>query len=365
MKICLYGAFGRHNFGDLLFPHIIISLLNKYNSNINMDNIVLCDLFERDMTIYGGHLVKSITILFDKEISHMILVGGQVCSCDLSFGIKMIDPDKNEINNGIIQELKNRLESGCYILDKNIFSNKSSIFIANSIGGLYTYNDNIKKRLDNYNYVSTRDSLYRGKHNISPDCAILTKELFDDKIRLYKDQIPNDKYIAIQCNERSIDNNLIKNIKQISDYLKLPIYLFVAGIAPNHDSFEKYKNIIDSIKTQYGIYIFEETNIWKICCLIANSYITIGTSLHVRIIAFVYSRIRYTICLNLDLTSKHHLFLCKWDNINNSYITNDQLFDSIKRLDIDKMNSYSDDKSLNLAINEYRSNSKQWLKYFD
>jgi hypothetical protein len=29
MKTILYGAFGRHNFGDMLFPHIVDNLIKE------------------------------------------------------------------------------------------------------------------------------------------------------------------------------------------------------------------------------------------------------------------------------------------------------------------------------------------------
>ena len=73
-KTILYGAFGRHNFGDMLFPYILKSLL-EINS-INTD-IEYCDIAEADMTSYDGHDVKSITDFFDCESElNLIQVGG-------------------------------------------------------------------------------------------------------------------------------------------------------------------------------------------------------------------------------------------------------------------------------------------------
>ena len=60
MKTILYGAFGRHNFGDMLFPYILKSLTES--NSINTD-IEYCDIAEADMTSHGGHDVKTITDL--------------------------------------------------------------------------------------------------------------------------------------------------------------------------------------------------------------------------------------------------------------------------------------------------------------
>ena len=226
----------------------------------------------------------------------------------------MFNPDKTndiEVNLSIL----NKYFNICYIPNKIFFKNDNIITVANSIGGLSSCSEEVKNMLNYYDYVSTRDSNYKGKYHTVPDCAVLTKYLFDFKIQSFNNELSlleiNNKYIAMQFSYDSINDNLIETISNISNFLKIPIYLFIAGIAPYHDSFEEYEKIIKKINTIYGIYIFKETNIWKICCLIANSYITIGTSLHVRIIAFCYSKIRYTFSNNVNKNSKHYLFINK------------------------------------------------------
>jgi hypothetical protein len=363
MKVCLYGAFGRHNFGDILFPHIVTKLISHV---VNEEDIVMCDILERDMRKYGGHNVLSITSLDYDSITHAIIVGGEICECDIDDGVYMFCPNKDEDTLIKIDLLKQHLETGCYILNKKTFVNEKCVLIANSIGGLYNCRDVIRDKLKNYSYVSTRDSLYEGQYDIVPDCAVLTKEFFNEKIMLYKNDIPfiNEKYIAIQCGQSDLDSSLIENIEQISNYYKLPIYFFVAGITKGHDSFDKYEEIISKINTNYGLHVFYETNIWKICCLIANSYITIGSSLHVRILTFTYSKIRFTISTKISISSKHYSFINKWDNIPDSYISNNNLFNAIKLLTVDKINIYNNNDSITSAINEYKSKSKKWLDFF-
>lgn len=364
----MYDAFGRHNFGDLLFPHIVVNLLMFKNKNININDFIFCDLFDRDLTSYGGHNVSSITLINNEEnLSHIIMVGGEICNCPLNCGILMFDP---EPDNTFDMELKlsilNKHFNICYILDKKFLKNDNVILIANSISGLSSCSEEVKNILNNYNYVSTRDSNYDGNYNIVPDCAILTKYLFDNKIQSFKNELSfleiNNKYIVFQ-----FSYNLIDTISNISNYLKIPIYLFIAGIAPYHDSFEEYEKIINKInqETIYGIHIFKETNIWKICYLIANSYITIGTSLHVRIIAFCYSKIRFTFSNNIDTNSKHNLFINKWDNIPNSYTSTDKLFDIINMLNNEQILLFNNNENLTLAINEYKTKAEKWLKLFD
>jgi len=365
MIVCCYGAFGRHNFGDILFPHIFVETL-KTNININNIKFIFCDLFERDMRPYGGHDVKSIADISKENITHAVVVGGEVCGCSLECGVQMFDPVINDETTNQIKYLQENIKEGCYILDRNMIKNPNCIMVANSIGHLSNATKKINQRLKSYNYVSTRDSFYAGEYDISPDCAVLTKKIFNDKIMSnIKDMLfVNEKYIAIQASKDCIDDNLIENIKKISDYYKLPIYLFAAGLAPGHDSFEEYEKKIVNKLSNNNVKVFKETNVWKICCLIANSHITIGSSLHVRILAFDYSKIRFTITKNLDKNSKHYSFINKWDNITDSYIESKHLFNSIKELNSNKINEFKDDRNLQKTINQYEDNVKKYIHYF-
>ena len=62
MKTILYGAFGRHNFGDMLFPHIVHKLIKE---NIDESEIEFCDVVSRNMVEFGGHNIKSIADFID------------------------------------------------------------------------------------------------------------------------------------------------------------------------------------------------------------------------------------------------------------------------------------------------------------
>ena len=66
MKTILYGAFGRHNFGDMLFPYVLKSLFDKHSIKVELE---YCDLISKDMTIHGGHDVKSITDFFETDFN--------------------------------------------------------------------------------------------------------------------------------------------------------------------------------------------------------------------------------------------------------------------------------------------------------
>jgi hypothetical protein len=74
----LFGAFDRHNFGDLLFPHILAAMLPGRR-------LRFAGLAESDMREYGGHEVEAIATLIDlcgENPVDIVHVGGELLTCD-------------------------------------------------------------------------------------------------------------------------------------------------------------------------------------------------------------------------------------------------------------------------------------------
>ena len=74
----LFGAFDRHNFGDLLFPHIAAALLQN-------KNLLFTGLAERDLRCHGGHQVRALAQLaagWGARPANIIHVGGELLTCD-------------------------------------------------------------------------------------------------------------------------------------------------------------------------------------------------------------------------------------------------------------------------------------------
>src|SRR5512135_3514830 len=73
-SLVLFGAFDRHNFGDLLFPHMVAALLPG-------QAVEFAGLVERDLAVFGGHRVRGLAASGKGRPAHLIHVGGELLTC--------------------------------------------------------------------------------------------------------------------------------------------------------------------------------------------------------------------------------------------------------------------------------------------
>lgn len=288
----LFGAVGRHNFGDLLFPHIIEALFPD-------KQFTVCDLVSRDMREHGGHTVESIFDYFGKECNNVILVGGNVGNCNGTQAAEMLDVPPFELPLP-------------YIFDRNKAILRGKL-IANSIGGVED-----TTLLREYDYVGVRDSasLKHSRFHHAPDSACLTRRLFDSKIQnsTASDSIKEvmGEYTAVQvCNyelEKQTDR-ICQLVEQEES-----IVFFCAGTAANHDSLENYAKVFDPSRA----YFADQTNIWDICSIIAGAKKLMATSLHAHIIAKLYEVETVTLTDQL----KVRLFNREWASLPTTELEN-------------------------------------------
>jgi hypothetical protein len=76
--VVLFGAFDRHNFGDLLFPHVAAALLPDRE-------LLYAGLASRDLRPFGGHAVQSLASLAAERGGRpaaLLHIGGEILSCN-------------------------------------------------------------------------------------------------------------------------------------------------------------------------------------------------------------------------------------------------------------------------------------------
>ena len=104
--VLLFGAFDRHNFGDLLFPHIAAALLPGRR-------LIFAGLAARDLAAYGGHRVEALAKLateWGERPVDIIHVGGEILTCDAwQAAVMLLPPEEVQ---GVIARFERRPEAG-------------------------------------------------------------------------------------------------------------------------------------------------------------------------------------------------------------------------------------------------------------
>jgi hypothetical protein len=265
----------------------------------------------------------------------------------------------------------NEKVSNCsYLIPKDLlvspgYTGPENLSILNSLGG--TVSTQCQPAFDSVDYKSFRDMNYlkTPEDGLYPDCAIMTAALFGDYVEdldnfpTLRDFISeHGKYIAVQHISKGVGAKETKMIATALDdvaaNMKLPVVFFAAGTAPFHDSFDNYDSIAAQMKEP--VYVMREENVWFTVSTVANAEVVISTSLHIRIMAFVFQKKRATWCNS----GKHANFLNLWDNADNStkcvdkYTSPRKALDAIEPTDLALLQEYEQ---------KYLVNFDRWSKF--
>jgi hypothetical protein len=320
----LFGAFDRHNLGDLLFPHVLSALLPDRP-------LLFAGLVKRDLRACGGHEVHSIAQLA-QEIDHpvnVIHVGGELLTCETHEARAMLPSDGTA----------HIVEPAPYIADKRRFR-RPAWFGCNAVGGADFdvaspgLRDAVIARLRIMDSVTVRDQRTQAalaRHcvpaTLLPDPGVMTAALFAQRIAEHgakgevagiADAFPAG-YLTLQFSADFTDDVSLTALSAACDRLVaatgLGIALFRAGAAPLHDNLDLYRALRQRMREPTRAVPFESLDIWDICALIAGSTGYLGSSLHGRIVALAYGLPRVTLVLPAGgQPSKHQAFIDAWED---------------------------------------------------
>lgn len=323
----LFGAFDRHNFGDLLFPHVIARLLAR-------EDLLFAGLAARDLRNHGGHKVSAFAALAASWGEHdvnLIHVGGELLTCDAWEATVMLSrPDHaQEAIASLAAWTQDRLAwarsrlgvaaLAPYTLSRESFPRAANMFY-NAVGGVDldardpAMRAEVLAKLKAADDVSVRDRQTKALLDASglatrliPDPAVMVAELFGAKIRQRAarraisqilDAFPQG-YVAVQFSADFGDDETLKEIAAQLDQIAvsggLGVTFFRAGAAPWHDDLRCYERAVACMHAP-SVKIFGSLNLWDICALIAHSRVYCGSSLHGRVVAMAFALPR----VNLD-----------------------------------------------------------------
>jgi hypothetical protein len=314
--VVLFGAFDRHNLGDMLFPHVVARMLGERDVRI-------AGLAARDLRAQGGHRVEALGRLHERAID-LIHVGGEILACDAwEAAVMLQSPD--DAQRIIASQRRDRLAWAQRMLGVRglapYVSSKQSLRCAarvlfHAVGGVAltdrdeALRNEVLGKLARADDISVRDAhtqalLARSgiEARLVPDCAVMVADLFGGTIREHaaSDAVKRiieaspDGYLAVQFSADFGDDATLARIAAQLDALAqthgLAVVFFRAGAAPWHDDHSCFQRTAARMRARF-IHLFDSLNIWDICALIAHSRGYIGSSLHGRIVAMAFARPR-------------------------------------------------------------------------
>ncbi|WP_296770123.1 polysaccharide pyruvyl transferase family protein [Thiobacillus sp.] len=309
----LFGAFDRHNFGDLLFPHLMTALLPGRA-------FAFAGLVERDLRAFGGHRVRALGAERPLQLIH---VGGELLTCtawqaavmlldpaEAAAAIARYDADPVAAAEWAADQLGTlRIEP--YVAGRDILAPGGKL-IFNAVGGVewchlpLAHREVVKTVLGQADWASVRDHLTQAALQaegldfpLCPDPAVMVAACFGERIatqqrqgdvQAMQDAFPQG-YLALQFSSDFGDDAtldaLVRELSQVIASTGLGLVCYRAGAAPWHDDAGLY-GILRQRLPPGTMRLFESLNLWDICALIAASRGVVGSSLHGRIVALAH-----------------------------------------------------------------------------
>jgi len=316
----LFGAFDRHNFGDLLLAHVAGRLLARPGAHH-------AGLATRDLAACGGHSVIALPRLAGMLGSmpvDIVHVGGEILTCEAWEAAVMLQ--SGEEAGAIIARLDDRPvertawaasylglpDRAPYVLPQGLFRDvRRTDFYG--IGGIDldrrdpAMQAEVIAKLTSATRVGVRDSQTLALLDkagvacrLEPDPAVMVAYLFGARIRRRArhgelartlSAFPHG-YLAFQCSaDFGDDDTLARLAVQLARFTTahgLGVVMFRAGAAPWHDDLACYRRLASRMRGVL-VALFGSLDLWDICAVIAHSRLYAGSSLHGCIVAGAFA----------------------------------------------------------------------------
>jgi polysaccharide pyruvyl transferase WcaK-like protein len=343
----LIGAFDRHNFGDLLFAHVVGAMSGRRNR-------LFAGVADRDLRAVGGHRVHALPRLAERLAQtpvNIIHAGGELLTCDTYEAAVMTLPadlarqaiarlDARPCERTTwAQALLRTTALAPYTVSRDAFRGAARV-LYNAVGGVdlatrdSALHAEVLSKLAAADDISVRDKRSQAllsaagvESRLIPDPAVMVAQLFGARIRERVRQaemgsvvraFPNG-YIAVQFSADFGDDDtlarLAVQLDKAASATGLGIVFFRAGAAPWHDDVACYERTATYMRGA-APGIFRSLNVWDICALIANSRCFAGSSLHGRIVAMAFAlpRVNLRHPGRVSVLTKQASYAATWDD---------------------------------------------------
>lgn len=318
--VIVFGAFDRHNFGDLLFAHVAATLLTQRE-------LLFAGLAERDLRAYGGHRVAGIAQLAAQcghRPVHILHAGGELLTCDAwQAAVMLLAPAQAR---QIIARFGHRPQERAawaraslgmpalapYMADRAAFPGACRVLYS-GVGGVDfdacapAMRAEVLAKLRAADQVGVRDRRTQTlladagiASRLMPDPGVMTAALFGTQIgerardgepARVRHAFPNG-YVAVQFSADFGDaatlTGIATQLDRVAQATGFGIVFFRAGAAPWHDALRCHQQVAARLRIAAST-LFTSLHLWDICALLAGSRAYLGSSLHGRIVAIAFA----------------------------------------------------------------------------
>jgi hypothetical protein len=317
-RIVVFGAFDRHNLGDLLFAHVAGALLRRRGTAARG----YAGLAARDLRACDGHEVSALSTLLasaDSRPLTLLHAGGELLTCDAwRAAVMLLAPHEVPATVAWLESrpaeralwIRQRLGSDSLApYTASLPPGSKARVIYNAAGGVdldrcdAALRAEVLARLRAADAVSVRDRVTLGhlraagvRARLAPDAAWLVAELFSGTIaaRAAAGALAGlpQRYLALQFSAEFGDDRTLETLAAQLDHVAaatgFDLVLFRAGAAPWHDDAAVYRRLCGRLRRAHAR-LFESIALWDLCALVAASRGYCGSSLHGRIVAAAYA----------------------------------------------------------------------------
>ncbi|MEW9900715.1 polysaccharide pyruvyl transferase family protein [Chitinivorax sp. PXF-14] len=311
----VFGAFDRHNLGDLLFPLVLSPFLAGRR-------VRHAGLVARDWSALAGYRVEPLRELMhepDCAGAHLIHAGGELLDCDAYEAWIMLQPN-TALASAIARWDRDparfdmaRAALDCpgplpYLWGHQAWLGAGRV-IAHALGGVGlasrspSFGAAVAASLADMDSVSVRDRVTADillrlgvRAELVPDAACLLPVLYGERLRASGDAGEpaevrrrfSHGYWLVQFTAQSGDDatlaRLAAAVLRAAPDARCGIVLYRAGRAPWHDELAVYERFARLLGTR-AVHLFQSASVWDGCALLAGSRGVLASSLHLTVLA--------------------------------------------------------------------------------
>lgn len=317
----LFGAFDRHNFGDLLFPHILAALLPTRHYRF-------LGLADRDLRPWGGHRTRAIGARAEPPAA-LIHVGGEILDCTAweaavmlaspaaaTAAVDSLDAYPADRDAWAARRLATA-DGAPYVAGVDRFG-ETVPRLFNAVGGCGlaqrppVFVAEVLAKLRGAVHLGVRDGATRAflaargiAAELAPDPAVLVAHLFGDvvccrgaagEIAAIRRRFPAG-YLVFQCSADFGDDATLDALAAALDTWprRQGIVIFRAGLAPWHDDAETGQRLATRLAGR-AVHCLASAHLLDLCALLAAARCYAGSSLHGRIVAAAFAVPAVSLC---------------------------------------------------------------------